>query len=50
MQQIGTRIRPVWEAKVMMRVYRSGHGARVLMMLAMTDLAVAATAYGLGAL
>ena len=34
----------------MMRVYKSGHGARVLMMLAMTVLAVAATAYGLGAL
>jgi GGDEF domain-containing protein len=34
----------------MMRAYRSGHGARVLMMLAMTVVAVAATAYGLGAL
>ena len=33
-----------------MRVYRSGHGARVLLMLAMTVLAVAAIAYGLGAL
>jgi len=33
-----------------MRVYRSGHGARVLLMLAMTVLAVAAIFYGLGAL
>ncbi|MCA1848615.1 MAG: EAL domain-containing protein, partial [Actinobacteria bacterium] len=33
-----------------MRVYRSGHGARVLLMLAMTVLAVAAITYGLGAL
>jgi hypothetical protein len=33
-----------------MRVYRSGHRARVLMMLAMTVLAVASIAYGLGAL
>ena len=34
----------------MIRVYKSGHGARALMMLAMTVLAVAATACGLGAL
>jgi diguanylate cyclase (GGDEF)-like protein len=33
-----------------MRVYRSGHETRVLLMLAMTVLAVAATVYGLGAL
>jgi hypothetical protein len=33
-----------------MRVYRSGHAARVSLMLAMTVLAVAAIAYGLGAL
>jgi diguanylate cyclase (GGDEF)-like protein len=33
-----------------MRVYKSGHGARVLLMLAMTVLAVAAIFYGLGAL
>ena len=32
-----------------MRVYKSGHGARVLLMLAMTVLAVAAIFYGLGA-
>ena len=38
------------EAEVPMRVYRSGHGARVLLMLAMTVLAVAAIVYGLGAL
>jgi diguanylate cyclase (GGDEF)-like protein len=33
-----------------MRVYRSGHAARVSLMLAMTVLAVVAIAYGLGAL
>ena len=33
-----------------MRVYRSGHAARVSLMLAMTVFAVAAIAYGLGAL
>jgi hypothetical protein len=48
--RIITRARLGWEAKVPMRVYRSGHGARVSLMLAMTVLAVAAIAYGLGAL
>jgi len=33
-----------------MRVYRSGHGARVLLMLAMTGFAVATNFYALGAL
>src|SRR5918992_1279453 len=49
-RKVGTRAGLGWEAKVPMRVYRSGHGARVLMMLAMTVLAVAAIAYGLGTL
>jgi hypothetical protein len=38
------------DAKVSTRVYRSGHGARVLPMLAMTVLAVTTIFYELGAL